>query len=98
MIFTNELKLRDSLKAGSVPYYPNIRKGNLDLVPALTRYFRKLNHCNIILDRNCDFLTADSTAYTHFFRVKSINFVQISEFTFEKGADRPIYLVRIMDQ
>ena len=47
-------------------------------------------------ENNCDFLTADNTAYIHFFKIKSIKFVQISEFTYEKKADRPIYLVRIL--
>lgn len=55
------------------------------------------NCASFCVDKNCDFLTADNTAYTHFFRVKSITSVQISEFTFEKGADRHIYLIRIMD-
>jgi len=47
--------------------------------------------------KKCDFLTADNTAYIHFFKIKNIKFIQISEFTYEKKADRPIYLVRIVD-
>jgi len=51
------------------------------------------NCASFCFDRNCDFLTADSTAYTHFYKIKRIKSVQISEFIYEKKADRPIYLV-----
>ena len=47
-------------------------------------------------DKNCDFLTADNTAYVHFFKVKSIKHVQLSEFYYEKKPDRYIYLVEIV--
>lgn len=47
-------------------------------------------------NNNCDLLTADSTAHTHFFRVSPIKNVQISEFIYENKADRPIYLVKIL--
>ena len=48
-------------------------------------------------DNQCDLLTADNTAYTHFFTEKKIKNVQISEFIYEDKADRPVYLVEIVD-
>lgn len=54
------------------------------------------NCASFCKDKDCDFLTADNTAYIHFFRVKSIKYVQISEFFYEKKPDRYIYLVQIM--
>jgi len=54
------------------------------------------NCATFCIERNCDFLTADSTAYTHFYKIKKIKSVQISEFIYEKKADRPIYLVKTM--
>lgn len=48
-------------------------------------------------NNDCDLLTADNTAYTHFFSEKDIRNVRLSEFTYEDKADRPIYLVRIAD-
>lgn len=48
-------------------------------------------------DNQCDLLTADNTAYIHFFTEKKIKSVQISEFIYEDKADRPIYLVEIAD-
>jgi len=52
------------------------------------------NCASFCLDRDCDFLTADSKSYTHFFKIKKIKSVQISEFIYEKKADRHIYLVK----
>ena len=54
------------------------------------------NCASFCKDKNCDFLTADSTAYIHFFKVKSIKRVQLSEFYYEKKPDRYIYLVEIV--
>ncbi len=55
------------------------------------------NWANICKDRNCDFLTADKKAYHHFFKVKSIKVLEISEFLAEKKAKgSTVYLVRIM--
>jgi hypothetical protein len=48
-------------------------------------------------DNECELLTADNTAYVHFFTEKKIKNLQISEFTYEDKADRPIYLVKILD-
>lgn len=45
----------------------------------------------------CELLTADSKAYIHFYSEKKIKNVQISEFVYEDKADRPIYLVKIID-
>jgi hypothetical protein len=44
----------------------------------------------------CDLLTADNRAYTHFL-AENIQTVQISELFYDEKADRPIYLVRIID-
>lgn len=44
----------------------------------------------------CDLLTADNRAYVHFLAAK-IKTVQISELFYDEKADRPIYLVRIVD-
>ncbi|KEQ56597.1 hypothetical protein AAA799E16_01233 [Marine Group I thaumarchaeote SCGC AAA799-E16] len=44
----------------------------------------------------CDLLTADNRAYVHFLAEK-INTVQISELFYDEKADRPIYLVKIID-
>ena len=46
---------------------------------------------------DCELLTADNRAYIHFFSEKEINTVQISEFIYEEKADRPIYLVKIVN-
>jgi hypothetical protein len=50
--------------------------------------------CN---DNDCELLTADNRAYIHFFSEKKIKTVQLSEFVYEEKADRPIYLVKIVD-
>ncbi|RMW38951.1 MAG: hypothetical protein EA446_04115 [Nitrosopumilus sp.] len=47
-------------------------------------------------DKECDLITADSKAYTHFLS-QEINTVQISELHYEDEADRPIYRVKIID-
>ena len=44
---------------------------------------------------NCDFLTADKNAYTHYFEAK-IKTIQVSRFTFYKEGNRPIYLIKIV--
>jgi len=46
-------------------------------------------------DRNCDFITGDDTAYKHFFKNKKIKSIEISEFYYEKKAERQLYLVKI---
>ena len=48
-------------------------------------------------DNDCELLTADNRAYLHFFTEKKIKNVQVSEFVYEDKADRPIYLVKIID-
>ena len=54
------------------------------------------NWANICQERNCDFLTADIGAYHHFFKVTSINLVDISVFLPEKKAKgSTVYRVRI---
>jgi menaquinone-dependent protoporphyrinogen IX oxidase len=44
----------------------------------------------------CDLVTADNTAYVHFLAEK-IKTVQISELFYDEKADRPIYIVKIID-
>jgi len=51
------------------------------------------NYCK---KNECDLVTADNTAYVHFLTEK-IKTVQISELFYDENADRPIYLVKIMD-
>lgn len=53
------------------------------------------NCASFCIDRNCNFLTADPKAYTHFFKIKKINTVEISPFYYEKKAERYVYLVKI---
>ena len=48
-------------------------------------------------ENDCELLTADNRAYIHFFSEKKIKNVQLSEFIYEDKADRPIYLVKIVD-
>jgi hypothetical protein len=55
------------------------------------------NHANFCVERNCDFLTTDLTAFQHFFKVKIIKLIQISEFHYEKPpSDRWVYRVQIV--
>jgi len=44
----------------------------------------------------CDLITADGTAYIHFF-TENVKTVQISKLFYDKNADRPIYIVKIID-
>ena len=48
-------------------------------------------------ENDCELLTADNRAYIHFFSEKKIKNVHLSEFIYEDKADRPIYLVKIVD-
>ncbi len=49
-------------------------------------------------DRNCDLITGDDTAYKHFFKNKKIKSIEISEFYYEKTAERQLYLVKILEK
>jgi len=53
------------------------------------------NCASLCLDRNCDFLTADPKAYTHFFKNKKIKSVEISRFMRDKDPSRYVYLMQI---
>lgn len=55
------------------------------------------NLATFCVDHDCELLTADNRAYIHFFTDKRIKNVQISEFVYENKADRPIYLVKIVN-
>ena len=55
------------------------------------------NLATFCMNNNCELLTADNRAYIHFFRDHRIKNVQISEFIYEPRADRPIYLVQIIN-
>ena len=55
------------------------------------------NLATFCMDHCCELLTADNRAYIHFFTDKRIKNIQISEFVYEHKADRPIYLVKIID-
>ena len=45
---------------------------------------------------NCDLLTADKNAYTHYFEA-GIKTIQISKYAWYKEGDRPIYLIKIVE-
>ena len=47
------------------------------------------------VERNCDFLTADPRAYTHFFKIKKIQSVEIFRFIQDKDPGRYVYLMQI---
>ncbi|MFH1327322.1 MAG: hypothetical protein ABIH76_00485 [Candidatus Bathyarchaeota archaeon] len=49
-------------------------------------------YCN---KHDCDFLTADKTAYTHYFEAK-IEAVRITRYGFDEKGDKEIYLVEII--
>ena len=53
------------------------------------------NCASFCLDGNCDFLTADTKAYTHFFKIKKIKSVEISRFIRDKDPERFVYLMQI---
>jgi len=53
------------------------------------------NCASFCIDRNCDFLTADPSAYTHFFKIKKIKGVKISRFIRDKDPNRYIYRMQI---
>ena len=53
------------------------------------------NCASFCMDKNCDFLTADPRAYTHFFKIKKIQSIEISRFTRDKDPDRYVYLMQI---
>ena len=53
------------------------------------------NCATFCIDRNCDFLTADPKAYTHFFKIKKIKSVEISRFIRDKDPERYVYLMQI---
>lgn len=53
------------------------------------------NCASFCMERNCDFLTADPKAYTHFFKIKKIKSVEISRFIRDKDPERFIYLMQI---
>ena len=46
-------------------------------------------------NNNCDLLTGDAKAYTHFFEA-GINTVKIRKYDWWQKGDRPIYLVEIV--
>ena len=54
------------------------------------------NCANFCLTRSCDFLTADKKSYDHFFKIKRIKSIEISQFTRkEPKIDRPVFCIRI---
>jgi len=56
------------------------------------------NCASICIDRTCDFLTADPSAYTHFFKIKKIKRVEISRFIRDKDPNRYIYRMQIKNE
>tara|TARA_B100000949_G_C13887562_1_gene287320 strand:- start:120 stop:419 length:300 start_codon:yes stop_codon:yes gene_type:complete len=45
---------------------------------------------------DCDLLTSDKTAYTHYFE-KNIRTVKINRYGWYEKGDRPVYLIEIVD-
>lgn len=70
------------LKIGQIPALP---QRNSDVQ---TASFCKIN--------GCDLLTGDGTAYTHYFNA-GITAVQISRYGWYAKADKPIYLIKIVE-
>ena len=56
------------------------------------------NCASFCVDRNCDFLTADPKAYTHFFKIKKIKSVEISRFIRDKDPERYVYHFQIKEE
>ncbi len=55
------------------------------------------NCADFCVKNTCDFLTADPSAYTHFFKIKKIKRVEISRFIIDKDPNRYIYRMQIKD-
>ena len=55
------------------------------------------NCADFCVKNTCDFLTADPSAYTHFFKIKKIKRVEISRFIVDKDPNRYIYRMLIKD-
>jgi len=55
------------------------------------------NCADFCVKNSCDFLTADPSAYTHFFKIKKIKRVEISRFIIDKDPNRYIYRMQIKD-
>lgn len=55
------------------------------------------NCADFCVKNTCDFLTADPSAYIHFLKIKKIKSVEISQFHYEKKAERYIYHMQIKD-
>jgi len=53
------------------------------------------NCASICVERNCDFLTADPSAYTHFFKIKKIKRVEITRFVRDRDPNRFVYRFQI---
>ena len=53
------------------------------------------NCADFCVKNNCDFLTADPSAYTHFLKIGKIKSVGITQFFYEKKAERWIYCFQI---
>lgn len=47
-------------------------------------------------NNNCDLLTGDQKAYSHYFDV-GIRTIQITRYAWYKEGDRPVYLIKIID-
>ncbi len=48
-------------------------------------------------DNNCDLLTGDGKAYMHYFKA-GIKTIQITQYDYWTGGDRPVYLIEIVDR
>lgn len=46
------------------------------------------------LERGCDLMTCDKTAYAHMLKKRGVRFVQIHEYAMNKESDQQIYVIR----
>jgi len=53
------------------------------------------NCADFCVKNNCDFLTADPSAYTHFFKIKKIKRVEITRFIRDRDPNRFVYRMQI---
>ena len=74
--------------------YVRILKVGID--PDLPQRKRDDEIASYCRDNECDLLTADTEAYTHYFEV-NIKTVAITRYSYDEKADKRIYLIQIIE-
>ena len=77
----------------SKKYEKIVKVGNSLDLPQRSADNQIASYCK---DNNCEFLTADQTAYTHYFDV-GIKTIQIKRYGWDKRGDKAVYLIKIVD-